>query len=196
LEQTSRQHGWLSLSKRAQLVPSSKDKLPIERSLDDLDKNRRKSLAEVAPLEQEFADILTITGKMKAELAEWDRRVEEAQAEWDAAQADCKDNATPEAVDALRRAGDVLMAARQPRDTLREYLSNPRRYKELALGLAQVQELRYRALGDNPTPGGAGAKDAGRTLQQIVVNLPAVVTEPRKPVIQVETTSENRPESA
>lgn len=179
LEQTSRQQGWSKLCTR--LKTQAAPVLPIEKSLDALNKNREKSLKETEPLELEFDYILQLNGQMRDEMTFWNGRVDKAQEEMDAAEVDHNQCSTAESAAAFRQAGEVLLRAREVRDTLRMYLSNPKRYKELALGLAQVQELRYRALGDSPNPQAKSAESTHKALTQIVVNMPPMISQPRQP---------------
>jgi hypothetical protein len=186
LEGEARQHGWSRLSTRLKLAAP---KTGVEVSLDHLKTNREKSLKEVAPLEKEFDYIIQLNDQLRTELAYWDDQISTCQNDVDAAKSDLDVAPGPDIVEAARRAAEQLIRAREIRDTLRMYLANPKRYKELAVGLAQVHELRYRALGDVPNVQSGNKPDAHRTLTQIVVNMPSVVARPRQP-IEVQTVAD------
>lgn len=183
LEAEARQHGWGRLSNRMKLAVKP---TAIELNLDALKKNREKSMKEVEPLEKEFEYIVELNGQLRVELDYWNEKVDQHRAEFEAAEIDHIQNPTNESAAAFRQAGEVLRRAGDVRDTLRMYLSNPKRYKELALGLAQVHELRYRALGDVPNVQAGSKPDAHRQLTQIVVNMPGIVSKPRQ-AIEAET---------
>lgn len=179
LESESRQHGWKRLCHHLKLaIPTT----PIEQSLALVKSNREKSLSETEPLEKEFEYIIKLNDGLRSELDYWDSQVDSQRADLGAAETDHTQNPTDESLAALNVATAILKRTLETRDTLRMFLSNPKRYKELAQGLAQVQELRYRAVGDLPNVMAGAKPEPRKALTQIVVNMPSMVSRPRQVV--------------
>lgn len=177
LEQTARQQGWSRLTNKLKTaMPST----AVEVSLDYLKRNREKSLKETEPLEYEFQKIIEINERLREELKKADLLVAERRAELDAAMVDYGQEPTPEAQAEVRNAQLRLTMIVEAQQELLAYLASPKRYKELAQGLAQVQEIRYRAVGDLPNVQPGAKPDAGKTLTQININMPSIVAGPRQ----------------
>jgi hypothetical protein len=179
LEGEAAQHGWKRLCHQLKLAGP---KLPIEQSIAVVQRNREKSLKETEPLEDQLDYIVRTNLELRIELVYWAEEVDKRAAALETAEQITVDNPSDIAKDNERAARRKHEDALNARNTLRSTLSDPKRYKELAQGLAQVQELRYRAVGDVPNVNPGAKPDAHKSLTQVIVNMPDIVSKPRQVV--------------
>jgi hypothetical protein len=166
LKMEARQHGWSRLAD--QIAAPLRELAKVDLDLDLIKKNRKKSLEEAGPLETLFARRLELYGRAWEEL-------QVAEAQWIMDQEEySSSNKTDEdkiKLDSARSRLDQSRAAAAP---------SAKSLAELGKAVAILQDIRYRALGDqvNKTNDDKPAAAGARTLIQI--NLPDSIARPRQ----------------